>query len=200
MESRHPAIPDTGIEADPLLQELVHKENIRQKEGIQLIASENYTSKGVMQLLGSALQNKYAEGYPGARYYPGNEFVDQIEKLAQSRALEAFHLDPTQWFVNVQPLSGCPANFAVYTALIGKEGRILGLNLQDGGHLSHGFKSPEKCISATSLFFESRAYHLNSETGHIDYDEMEQIAEEFRPEIIIAGYSAHSYDLDYKRF
>lgn len=104
-----------------------------------MIASENFTSKAVLEALGSCLSNKYSEGYPGARYYGGNEYVDEIERLCQKRALQVYGLDPEKWGVNVQSLSGSPANFAVYTALIGPHGRIMGLNLADGGHLSHGY-------------------------------------------------------------
>lgn len=185
---------------DPELYDILVDEEHRQKEGIDLIASENYTSQAVLEVLGTPLQNKYAEGYPGARYYKGTEFADKVELLAQKRALEAFHLDSEAWGVNVQPHSGCPANFEVYTALVGKDGRIMGLNLQDGGHLSHGFENKDRKVSATSLYFQSKAYFINKETSLIDYDKLEEAAEEFKPHLIIAGYSAYSRDLDYKRF
>lgn len=118
---------------------MIKSESERQRQGINLIASENYTSKAVMQCLGSPLQNKYAEGYPGARYYGGSEYADMIENLAMKRSLEAFSLSEDEWKVNVQPLSGSPANFQVYTALVGSGGKIMGLHLPDGGHLTHGF-------------------------------------------------------------
>ena len=200
MESKTLAVPDRSIQDDEVLGALIEQEKVRQAEGVALIASENYTSSGVMQVLGSALSNKYAEGYPGHRYYPGNEFIDKIETLAQDRALEAFKCDKDAWRVNVQPLSGAPANFEVFTGLIGKDGKIMGLHLPDGGHLTHGFKSGEKCISATSMYFQSKPYHVNPETGLIDYDEMEKVALEFKPQILIAGYSAYSRDIDYARF
>lgn len=200
MESKQLAMPDRGIIDDPELMAMIQHEKVRQRNGVALIASENYTSKGVMEILGTPLQNKYAEGYPGKRYYPGNEYIDQIENLAKKRALEAFHLDPEVWDVNVQPLSGAPANIEVYTGLIGKDGKIMGLHLPDGGHLTHGFKAGEKCISATSMYFQSKAYHCCQETGLIDYDTMEKDALEFKPQILIAGYSAYTKDLDYKRF
>ena len=187
-------------EADPELHEILMDEEKRQREGINLIASENYTSQTVLEVLGTPMQNKYAEGYPGARYYRGCEFADKVELLANKRALEAFHLDSEKWGVNVQPLSGSPANFEVYTALIGKEGKIMGLNLQDGGHLSHGFANKEKKVSATSYYFQSKPYFIDSETGLINYDKLEEDAEEFKPNLIIAGYSAYSRDLDYKRY
>ncbi|CAI2368679.1 unnamed protein product [Moneuplotes crassus] len=190
----------TTKDIDPELFEILQDEEGRQKTGINLIASENYASQAVLEVLGTPLQNKYAEGYPGARYYRGTEFADKVELLAQKRALETFHLDTEKWGVNVQPLSGTPANFEVYTALIGKDAKIMGLNLQDGGHLSHGFENKGKKVSATSYYFESKPYFINEETGLIDYDKMEEIAEEFKPNLIIAGYSAYSRDLDYKRF
>ena len=126
--------------------------------------------------------------------------IDKIELLAQKRALQAFGLDASKWGVNVQALSGCPANFAVYTALLGPHGRLMGLNLPDGGHLSHGFYTPAKKISATSAFFESMPYSLNPETGLIDYDRLHENAKLFRPQIIVAGTSCYSRNLDYKRF
>lgn len=140
---------------DELYQCLVSEQN-RQKEGLMMIASENYAYSPVMQCLGSVLTNKYSEGYPGARYYGGCENMDKIENLAKSRPLNAFGLDPEVWGVNVQPLSGSPANFEVFTALIKPGGKIMGLDLPHGGHLTHGYKAASgKAISATSHFFES---------------------------------------------
>merc|ERR1711937_799887 len=121
---------------------------------------------------GSALTNKYAEGLPGARYYGGNEVVDEVEKLCQKRALEAYGLDPEKWGVNVQPYSGSPANFAVYTALLTPGDRIMGLDLPSGGHLTHGFYTPKKKISASSIFFESFPYKIDTNTGLINYEEL----------------------------
>lgn len=135
-----------------------------------------------------------------SRYYGGNEFIDQIEILAQKRALEAYNLNPEEWGVNVQPYSGSPANFAVYTGLIQPHGRIMGLDLPDGGHLTHGFFTPTKKISATSIFFESMPYKVNPTTGLIDYDALEANAKLFKPQVIIAGISCYSRYLDYKRF
>lgn len=185
---------------DPEMYDLVRQEKQRQKRGLELIASENFTSRAVLETLGSCLTNKYSEGYPGVRYYGGNEIIDKVELLTQKRALEVFGLSNEKWGVNVQALSGCPANFAVYTALLGPHGRLMGLNLPEGGHLSHGFYTPSKKISATSVFFESMPYSLVPETGLIDYDKLLENARLFRPQIIIAGTSCYSRNLDYKRF
>lgn len=185
---------------DPEMYELIQKEKERQKKGLEMIASENFASKSVLQALGSCLNNKYSEGLPGARYYGGNEIIDQVERLCQKRALDAFGLDPEEWGVNVQPLSGSPANFAVYTALVEPHGRIMGLYLPDGGHLSHGFMTNQKRVSATSVYFESFPYKLDPATGLINYDELEANAKLFLPSMIIAGVSCYSRDLDYARF
>lgn len=185
---------------DPEIYDLIKKEKDRQRKGLEMIASENFASKAVLQVLGSCLNNKYSEGLPGHRYYGGNEFIDQIEILCQKRTLEAYNLDPEEWGVNVQPLSGSPANFAVYTALVEPHGRIMGLYLPDGGHLSHGFMTSQKRVSATSVYFESFPYKLDPATGLINYDELEANAKLFLPSMIIAGISCYSRDLDYKRF
>lgn len=185
---------------DPEMHNLIQSEKDRQLRGLELIASENFASKSVLQALGSCLNNKYSEGQVGQRYYGGNEFIDQVETLTQKRALEAFRLDPAKWGVNVQPLSGSPANFAVYTAVVEPHGRIMGLDLPDGGHLSHGFMTATKKISATSIFFESMPYRLDPATGYIDYDQLEQNARLFKPKMIVAGISCYSRHLDYERF
>lgn len=135
-----------------------------------------------------------------SRYYGGNNFIDQIELLCQKRALDTYGLKPEEWGVNVQPLSGSPANFAVYTGVIGPNGRLMGLDLPDGGHLTHGFYTATRSVSATSMFFQSMPYHINPKTGLIDYDKLEETARSFKPKLIIAGISCYPRLLDYKRF
>uniref|UniRef100_A0AAX7V0G6 Serine hydroxymethyltransferase n=1 Tax=Astatotilapia calliptera TaxID=8154 RepID=A0AAX7V0G6_ASTCA len=171
----------------------------RQTYGLELIASENFASRAVLEALGSCMNNKYSEGYPGQRYYGGTEHIDELERLCQKRALEAYSLDSEKWGVNVQPYSGSPANFAVYTAVVEPHGRIMGLDLPDGGHLTHGFMTEKKKISATSIFFESMPYKVHPETGYIDYDRLQENARLFHPKLIIAGTSCYSRNLDYAR-
>lgn len=186
-------------EHDPEMYGLLQKELKRQVEGLELIASENFTSRAVMECLGSAATNKYAEGLPGSRYYGGTEVVDEIENLCRDRALKAFRLAPAEWGVNVQPYSGSPANFEAYSALLQPHDRLMGLDLPCGGHLTHGFYTAQRRVSASSIYFESMPYGLTSE-GIIDYDGLERAAQVFKPKLIIAGGSAYPRDWDYKRF
>ncbi|ERF77045.1 serine hydroxymethyltransferase [Endocarpon pusillum Z07020] len=175
------------------------QEKHRQKRFLNLVASENFTSEAVLEALGSVMQGGNSEGYPGARYYSGNEFVDQGERLCQKRALEVFGLKEEDWGVNVQPLSGTPANLYAYSALLNVHDRIMGLDLPDGGHLSHGFQSANKKVSASSKYFESLPYRLEPSTGLIDYENLQTLASLYRPKMIIAGTSAYSRKIDYAR-
>lgn len=192
-------------ECDPEVLAIINREKKRQTEGLELIASENFTSTAVMECLGSCLTNKYSEGQVGARYYGGTEHIDEIETLCKQRAYTAYRLDAKNWDVNVQPYSGSPANFAVYTALLQPHDRVMGLDLPSGGHLTHGYQVYDKdgnCkkISATSIYFESMAYKVDVTTGLMDYDRLQEQILEFRPKMLIAGSSAYPRDWDFKRF
>lgn len=163
----------------------------RQEDHIELIASENYTSPRVMEAQGSLLTNKYAEGYPGKRYYGGCEHVDTVEDLAIERAKALFGAD----YANVQPHSGSQANAAVYLALLQPGDTILGMSLAHGGHLTHGAK-----VSASGKIYNSVAYGINTETGEIDYDEVARLAKEHQPKMVVAGFSAYSRVIDWQKF
>ncbi len=180
---------------DTAIKKLIDAEKKRQKSVINLIASENYVSKDVLEALGSELTNKYGEGYPGKRYYRGMAVVDQVEILAQKRALKLFGLDENKWSVNVQPLSGSPANLAVYSALVPPGEKIMGMALAHGGHLTHGQK-----VSMTGKFWNSVLYGLNKETELLDYEEVKKMAVAEKPNIIIAGFTAYAHIVDWKKF
>ncbi|WP_432783425.1 serine hydroxymethyltransferase [Pseudomonas corrugata] len=176
---------------DDELLSAIDAEELRQEQHIELIASENYTSQRVMEAQGSGLTNKYAEGYPGKRYYGGCEHVDKVEQLAIDRAKELFGAD----YANVQPHSGSQANAAVYLALLQPGDTVLGMSLAHGGHLTHGAK-----VSFSGKLYNSVQYGIDTVTGLIDYDEVERLAVEHQPEMIIAGFSAYSKTLDFPRF
>ena len=176
---------------DPELWAAIQDEERRQEEHVELIASENYASPRVMQAQGSVLTNKYAEGYPGKRYYGGCEFVDKAEELAIERAKQLFGAD----YANVQPHSGSQANAAVFMALCNPGDTVLGMSLAHGGHLTHGAKP-----NFSGKIYNAVQYGLNPETGEIDYDEVERLAKEHKPRMIIAGFSAYSRIIDWQRF
>jgi len=186
-------------EADPEIFGLLVEEKHRQVHGLELIASENFCSLAVQEANGSCATNKYSEGLPGKRYYGGNEVIDKIETLCQQRALKVFGLDPEKWGVNVQPYSGSTANWAAFLGMIKPHDRIMGLDLPSGGHLTHGYQTDNKKISATSIFYESMPYQVSPTTGLVDYDKMRETAALFRPQLLIAGYSAYPRDFDYAK-
>lgn len=180
---------------DIKIEKLIKKEKDRQKRVVNLIASDNYVSSDVLRALGSELTNKYAEGYPQKRYYGGNKIIDEIEELCQERALKLFKLNPAKWSVNVQAYSGSPANFAVYAALVPLGGKIMGLELAHGGHLTHGYK-----VSLTGKFWKQAPYSVDKKKERLDYDAILKIAKKEKPNIIVAGFSAYSRKIDFKKF
>ncbi len=177
---------------DTQVKKLIDAEKKRQKKVINLIASENYVSKDVLEALGSELTNKYAEGYSAARYYGGNEQVDKIEDLCKERALKLFGLSAEEWHVNVQALSGSPANLAVYLACVPKGEKIMGMALDQGGHLTHGHK-----VSATGKFWTQIPYGLDQTTEVLNYDLLRELAMKEKPKIIVAGYTAYPRRIDW---
>jgi glycine hydroxymethyltransferase len=187
------------LEKDDELYSILKKETNRQRNSLELIASENFTSKAVLQANGTIFTNKYSEGYPGKRYYGGNEYIDELENLCRKRALEAFSLDSNIWDVNVQSYSGSTADFAVYTALLNPNDRLMGLDLPSGGHLTHGYYTSQKKISNSSIYFQSLPYTVGKDFL-IDYDGLEKDATKFKPKLIIVGASAYPRDYDYERF
>lgn len=178
------------MQSDTAVFDIIQKEKERQMHGIELIASENFVSEQVLEAMGSVMTNKYAEGYPGKRYYGGCQHVDETEQLAIDRAKELFG---AEW-ANVQPHSGAQANMAVFLACLNPGDKFMGLNLAHGGHLSHG--SP---VNSSGILYNPVAYHVDEETGVIDYDKMEEIALQEKPKILLAGASAYSRDWDFER-
>ena len=181
---------DNIRQQDPAVYDAMMRELQRQRDHIELIASENFVSPAVLEAMGSHLTNKYAEGYPGARYYGGCQYVDEVENLARDRAVQLFGAE----HANVQPHSGSQANVAVYLALLKPGDTILGMDLSHGGHLTHGSKA-----SISGKYFNACFYGVDPETETIDYDKVRQRAEEFRPKLIIAGASAYPRFIDFKR-
>ena len=175
---------------DETVFKLIEAERLRQTRGIELIASENYVSDEVMEAMGSILTNKYAEGYPGKRYYGGCQVVDKVEQLAIDRVCQLFGAE----YANVQPHSGAQANAAVFLAVLNPGDTFMGLNLDHGGHLSHGSH-----VNTSGILYNPIGYDLNKETGRVDYDEMERLALEHKPKLIVGGGSAYSREWDYKR-
>ena len=178
-------------EVDPVIHQLVEGERRRQAEGLELIASENFVSRAVLEAVGTVLTNKYAEGYPGRRYYGGCEVVDEVEKLARERARELFGAE----HANVQPHSGTSANMAVYFAFLKPGDKLMGMDLSSGGHLTHGHP-----LSYSGRDFEVIGYGVDRKTERLDYDEIERVAIEQRPKILICGASAYSREIDFERF
>jgi len=180
---------------DKQIEKLIKAEEGRQKKMISLIASENYVSADVLTALGSKFTNKYSEGYPGHRYYKGQMFTDKVENLCKERALKLFRLGKDKWGVNVQALSGSPANLAVYLALVPQGGKVMGMSLDHGGHLTHGHK-----VSATGKIWTQVPYGVDAKTEQLDYDALKKLAIENKPNMIIAGYTAYPRIVDFKKF
>lgn len=180
---------------DKKIDNLIKQETARQKKVVNLIASENYVSKDVLAALGSELVNKYAEGYAGARYYGGNKIIDQVELECEKRALKLFKLSAKTWAVNVQALSGSPANVAVYLALVPPGGKIMGMSLAHGGHLTHGHK-----VSISGKMWQQVAYGVDEKTEQIDYDLVKKLALQEKPAIIVAGFTAYPRKIDWRKF
>ncbi len=180
---------------DKQMEKLIKAEEKRQKSVINLIASENYVSEDILKALGSKLTNKYAEGYPGRRYYGGNEIIDKVENLCVERALKLFKLKSSEWHANVQPLSGSPANFTIYTALVPLGEKIMGMKLSSGGHLTHGYPA-----SMTGKLWQSVQYEVDPKTEVIDYEKVEQMAMSEKPNLIVCGFTAYPRFVDFKKF
>lgn len=180
---------------DKILSSLIRQEINRQNLTIDLIASENCVSRDILDVLGTPLTNKYSEGYPGKRYYPGNAIYDEIEELAKQRALKMFRLSSEEWHVNVQPYSGSPANMAIYLALMKFGDVLMGMELSSGGHLTHGHK-----VSFSGKGYRAVQYSVNPKTGLIDFAEIERLAKEHKPKVIVSGFTAYPREIDFARF
>ena len=179
---------------DKEIERLIKLEEKRQNGVINLIASENYVSRDVLMALGSVFTNKYSEGYPGKRYYGGNEIVDKVENLAKERALKLFGLSKNKWSVNVQPYSGSPANLAIYLALVPIGQKIMGMSLSMGGHLTHGHK-----VSATGKLWKWIHFGVSKKTELLDYYEIRRIARCEKQKMIVAGFTAYPRVIDFKK-
>jgi len=180
---------------DKQIEKIIKEEEKRQKSVINLIASENYVSNDILKAIGSKLTNKYAEGYPGRRYYGGNKIIDKVENLCIERALKLFKLKKEDWHVNVQLLSGSPANFALYSALVPLGGKIMGMKLSSGGHLTHGHSA-----SMTGKLWKPLQFELDPKTEIIDYDYLKKLAIAEKPDIIVCGFTAYPRVVDFKKF
>lgn len=179
---------------DPQLFQLVAQEIQRQQDTLDLIASENIAPEVILEVLGSPLTNKYSEGYPFKRYYPGNFYYDQIEILAQERALQAFHLNKKTWAVNVQPYSGSPANLEIYNALLKPGDTLMGMSLTSGGHLTHGHSA-----NLSGKLYRSVQYEVNPKTELIDYQEIEKLAKKYHPKLIVSGLTSYPRKINFKK-
>ena len=186
---------------DPEIYDLIKKEEARQQTDLEMIPSENFVSDAVREAVGSVLMNKYSEGQPFKRYYQGNQNIDAIESLVEQRALTAFGLDENDWHVNVQPVTGTIANFAVYAALLNPGDTMLGMSLYDGGHLSHGWKLPDtgKPISFTARIYNTHFYSVDPTTKVFDYDNIQLVAQQVKPQILISGGTAYPREINHQR-